>query len=176
MVGVGGSSPLPPTKRQPQGSVWISGAFFLARLTVPHATRPCASLGQRPGDRRAIRWPRTEAGVAGPLLDAVSAAGANRSGCGQREPRLCCSGSARGRPVSPEIAAEHMADCRDMEALIEPLDSSQACVDHIINLPQPFWSARPGIFDAAQDLARAVAARRAAAVNLDQLKVFASER
>jgi len=59
-----------------------------------------------------------------------------------------------------------MADCRDMEALIELLESSQACADHL-NLPQPFWSARPGKFDAAQDLARAVVARRAAAVHLD---------
>ena len=76
--------------------------------------------------------------------------------------RLCRSGHARGLPVSPEIAAEHMIDCGDMEALIEQIEASPVCGVHILSLPQPFWSARPSKLDAAQDLARAVVARRAA--------------
>lgn len=76
--------------------------------------------------------------------------------------RLCRGGHARGLTASAEVVAEHMADCRDMEALLDMLESSPVATDHILRLPRPFWAASPSKLDAAQDLARSVAARRAA--------------
>lgn len=75
---------------------------------------------------------------------------------------LCRSGLPRRRPVSHVLWAEHLADGREMTDLLELLESSSICTTHILSLPQPFWTAAPSALDAAQDLARSVAARRAA--------------